>query len=460
MAQTTFTDGVTLIVSAWLNDVDTVTYSRFGNGSSYTGILSIADTTDATSVSTGSSKNAGGTSIAKALWVGGLANIAGVLTLQAQPILSSLTASQAVFTDGSKGLVSNAITGTGNVVMSASPTLTGTITAAAATFSGAVTLQSTLGVTGTSTLALTKIGAGGSFATAVNTGGLQFDTNASTNGIEWIGSTSGAGYGHRAIDVDGGAGSAIWKLQGRTNSGTFSTVLTVDGTTGLDVTGTLSNTGHGTTASAANTYIDSSTGLISRSTSSLAYKTDVEPADPALADVVLKLNPIWYRSLSPVDNPDWSFYGLGAEDVAKIDPRFVHWKREIVGHEPDEEYEVDEPVTVEVEAKQIVVEGGVAVEKTVMQKVQVVDELPLFDEAGKPLMTSPVMNDEGEVVKPARQRTHSVPRTVKVKKSRQGAPIYGEPKPDAVQYERLVVPLILTAQSHESRLAALEARLQ
>jgi len=42
---------------------------------------------------------------------------------------SNLTANQAVFTNGDDGLVSNAITGTGNVVMSASPTLTGTITA-------------------------------------------------------------------------------------------------------------------------------------------------------------------------------------------------------------------------------------------------------------------------------------------------------------------------------------------
>jgi hypothetical protein len=55
--------------------------------------------------------------------------------------LSGLTASQAVFTDGSKNLVSNAITGSGNVVMSASPTLTGTITAAAATLSGNLTLS-------------------------------------------------------------------------------------------------------------------------------------------------------------------------------------------------------------------------------------------------------------------------------------------------------------------------------
>jgi hypothetical protein len=59
-----------------------------------------------------------------------------------------------VFTDASKGLVSNAITGTGSVVMSASPTLTGTITAAAANFSGAVALNgnATIGDADTDTI--------------------------------------------------------------------------------------------------------------------------------------------------------------------------------------------------------------------------------------------------------------------------------------------------------------------
>ena len=130
MASTTFTDNITPIISAWLNDVNSVTYTLFGNGSAYSGVLTLAGTTDATSITTGMSKNAGGASIQKALWVGGLANIAGAVTLQstvnvtgvatltAQPILSSLTASQAVFSDGSKGLVSNAITGSGSVVMS------------------------------------------------------------------------------------------------------------------------------------------------------------------------------------------------------------------------------------------------------------------------------------------------------------------------------------------------------
>jgi len=49
--------------------------------------------------------------------------VAGVKTLSSAPVLSSLTASRAVFTDGTKALTSNAITGTGDVVMSTSPTL-------------------------------------------------------------------------------------------------------------------------------------------------------------------------------------------------------------------------------------------------------------------------------------------------------------------------------------------------
>ncbi|WP_228780124.1 hypothetical protein [Aquiflexum lacus] len=65
--------------------------------------------------------------------VGGTLNVTGVTTLTAQPVLSSLNASLPVFTDGSKGLVSNPITGTGNVVLSDSPTLTGTPSAPTAT---------------------------------------------------------------------------------------------------------------------------------------------------------------------------------------------------------------------------------------------------------------------------------------------------------------------------------------
>ena len=103
-----------------------------------------------------------------------------------------------------------------------------------------------LAVTGTTQgSGLFKIGTG-TFTTAVNTSGVQFDTSTTNSGIEWVASPSGSGYGHRMTDIDSGAGYAAWKLQGRTNSGTFSTVLQVDGTTGLAVTGALTTTGNAT----------------------------------------------------------------------------------------------------------------------------------------------------------------------------------------------------------------------
>ena len=67
--------------------------------------------TDSSSTTTGSIITAGGVGIAKALYVGTTANFAGVVTLTAQPILSSLTASKPVFTDASKGLVSTGTLG-------------------------------------------------------------------------------------------------------------------------------------------------------------------------------------------------------------------------------------------------------------------------------------------------------------------------------------------------------------
>jgi len=57
------------------------------------------------------------------VYITGTLTQVGVATFTAAPVFSSATASQAVFTNASKALVSNAITGTGNVVMSTSATL-------------------------------------------------------------------------------------------------------------------------------------------------------------------------------------------------------------------------------------------------------------------------------------------------------------------------------------------------
>lgn len=66
----------------------------------------------------------------------------GVQTLSSQPILSSLTASSAVATDGSKGLVSVTNTGSGNNVLATSPSLvTPVLGAATATTINGVTID-------------------------------------------------------------------------------------------------------------------------------------------------------------------------------------------------------------------------------------------------------------------------------------------------------------------------------
>ncbi len=73
--------------------------------------------------------------------IGGKLAVTGALEVTGTVTASNLTANQAVFTNASDGFVSNAITGTGNVVMSASPTLTGTVTAANITANGTLLLQ-------------------------------------------------------------------------------------------------------------------------------------------------------------------------------------------------------------------------------------------------------------------------------------------------------------------------------
>jgi hypothetical protein len=139
------TDLATGLTTAITKDGQTTTTARITFAQGITSSL----TTDSSSVSTGSIITGGGVGIAKALYVGTTANVAGAVTLggiatfSAQPIFSSLTASSAVATDASKGLVSVTNTGTGNNVLATSPTITTpTISSLSSASATALTLQS------------------------------------------------------------------------------------------------------------------------------------------------------------------------------------------------------------------------------------------------------------------------------------------------------------------------------
>jgi len=79
-----------------------------------------------------------------------------------------------------------------------------------------------------------------------------------------------------------------------------------------------------TTALAANVFI-ASDGTLSRSTSSIKYKTNVETIENSYSDALLQCRPVWYKSTSERDNPDWGWWGFIAEEVEQIDPRLCYY---------------------------------------------------------------------------------------------------------------------------------------
>ena len=154
-----------------------------------------------------------------------------------------------------------------------------------------------------------------------------------------------------------------------------------------------------TTASAANVFI-ASNGDIQRSTSSIRYKTNVETLEQGYADnVIFNARPVWYRSLCEADNGSWSYYGLIAEEVAELDPRLVFWGR------PTKE-------VLQEEAKDA------------------------------------VLDDEGNVVEPAREATYTNVEDTDA-----------ELRPEGVQYDRLTVMLIDVVQRQQKAIEALEVKV-
>ena len=113
-------------------------------------------------------------------------------------------------------------------------------------------------------------------------------------------------------------------------------ILRIDGVTlPTSVRGSICTTGRlaaesvyslTTAGSTANVHVKSN-GVLERAGSSARYKTDIETLDNEHADNILEnARPVWFRSVVEGDNPDWSFYGFIAEEVAKVDPRLAQYE--------------------------------------------------------------------------------------------------------------------------------------
>lgn len=158
------------------------------------------------------------------------------------------------------------------------------------------------------------------------------------------------------------------------NAGSPSKRLTVEPNGKITNGATYNNT----TGNAANMYVDSG-GQFYRSTSTLAAKVSVEPADKALLKQAIKgAKSIWYRSNLENDNSNWSWWGFGAEQIAEIDPRFVQYKTHEIREKPVKiKNEKDEEVTVydtEVVALDTPVPDGVAYERFVVAHNSLLNE--------------------------------------------------------------------------------------
>ena len=128
--------------------------------------------------------------------------------------------------------------------------------------------------------------------------------------------------------ISGGNSQTIYygygNFGGGSNTGGYR--LYVTGTSGLigdtTVTGYIYNPGYATTVSAANAYINSSTGLLARSSSSLRYKVDAQPQTIPVQSI-LQLTPKSFFDKAQADEKGTTnglprILGLIAEEVAQI----------------------------------------------------------------------------------------------------------------------------------------------
>jgi hypothetical protein len=280
----------------------------------------VAGTTDSSSTTTGAIITAGGAGVAKALFVGTTANVAGAVTLQstlavggvatysAQPIFSSLTASSAVATDASKGLVSVTNTGTGNNVLATSPTLVtpilGTPTSGVVTnLSGtaSININGTVGATTATTGNFTTLGATGNVTLGdastdtLNVGNGDLVKDASGNLL--VGTATALSLGKISVGYDGSTSNGL----------IFSETANTSGTSFLGFF-------NGATLIGSVTRVAATSAVVYNTTSDQRLKSNIENAAPVLD----KLMQVQVRQYDWIEGDSHQDYGFIAQELEPV----------------------------------------------------------------------------------------------------------------------------------------------
>lgn len=141
----------------------------------------------------------------------------------------------------------------------------------------------------------------------------------------------------------------------------------------VDRLGSLYLPGMGTTASAANCFVNNASTPVAnqlmRSTSSARYKRDIEDLDIEFSKKLLDARPVYYRSAVETDNQDYSHWGFIAEELAEIDPRLVHY-----GYK-NEDWEIGEDGETCLREGAELVPDGVQYERMVVHEMALIKDL-------------------------------------------------------------------------------------